>query len=240
MMVGERFDVLGSQHFLHSFCFKCLQEVETLHITLCGIHIPNEASKVLVLEAFKKIEFAQFLLKLRSLGAWITEGGKWVLYVDIDRDHCDALKEFAASISSSLRKHLDCDEEGVFNATAWIDVVGPDIFQPHVTIFMVDPEEDGDLLKSLKSKSGDEKLKNAATKEQKKKLSAREKSMKNGRREKVLESKKEEEQNFGKKSHLFKKERQRYKGYVFGEMIVDRINLEMGFQIVHVKESEEK
>ena len=120
---------------------RCFSELETMHLTLVGAHLPPscmEAAK----KALDSFRMPAFSLSFRGLGAWVTEGGKWCLFVELDADSRERLAKNAADLSLHLRNALGADDEGYVGEECWIDIVSEGIYQPHITILMLDAELD--------------------------------------------------------------------------------------------------
>lgn len=236
--LGSVTEELSTQY--RAFGGTCVEHTQ-LHVSLVGLHCAP-ASLERVCEALRAWEggmderWRARDVCVRGLGAWVTAGGKWVLFAELEREDATWVAELAEALSQHLVRALGADAEGYFDDDcAWVDVVHRDVHQPHVTLSVIDPTVEKDLVKELEARSGKASDKSGGgdknNNKGRKKLSAREKSQQEGRRERVLESRKQEEATFGRQVHLFKKERKRYKGFVFGTQRCDAIHVEMAFQV---------
>lgn len=217
---------------------RCLPSPGKLHLTLLGAH--NLTGQWLetvaaALDTFNP-EFSPKTIGLSGLGSWRTEGaGKVVLFLELE--NAEEVKILVRDLSRHLLAALQADEEGYFGADAerraagWMDVVDDDNYQPHVTLMLLDPDMDADVIAQMEAKSGADPDKK--TNKKKKKQSSREKAQVAGRREKVLQEMEERESNFGRAANLFRKERKRFRKWDFGRVAVSAIHVESGFTVKH-------
>jgi 2'-5' RNA ligase len=226
---------------------KCLCDPKTFHMTLVGSHVACLSDFEMLGKALSEFVFPSqaccsdedvlegqdlegaLSMRLQGLGAWTTVGGKNILFADLK--NAKLAKRLAASLSKHLVSACKANEaDGTFGDGSWIDIVTEDLFQPHLTVAVIDPRESADVWRAVQAKSG------AAGKKKrdqgKKKLSSREKGMREGRREQMLDQRSAEEgEDFGFDAKLFAHERHAFKKIVFGELDDNVVSLEYQYQV---------
>ena len=217
-------DAHGELRKLYKGIDRCFSSMESMHLTLVGAHIPP-ALMAQCGDALASFRAAPLTVGFRGLGAWVTEGGRWCLFLELDSESREQLSRLACALSEHLRASVNADEQGyVSDDGGWFDVVSEDIYQPHLTILMLDPDEDKDIIAQCEAKSGRKQSSG-------KKLSARQKAQSSGRREKVMNFQAEQEETFGKEFLVFRNERKLYKRFDFGRQNVTEVNLESEFVV---------
>lgn len=130
----------------------CLSRPESFHVTLVGAHVScNEDMEILMkaLDSFSndEQENSSEPTLLRGLGSWKTAGGSYCLFGEVL--HAQHIASLAVSLSRHLMAVCNAREDGCFGSSfSWVDVVTEELYQPHVTIAMIDPRIDGKVWES--------------------------------------------------------------------------------------------